>query len=384
MDEHDARAETDRAFEGLYRRHRVDVYRAAMRKTHDHHEAEDVTQTAFLDAYRAVLKGTRPELPRPWLLAIAENIRRRRFAASIRRPRPVPLDEDTVASPATRVEAESVLAALETLAPNQRSAFLLREVAGLSYAEIAAQLEVSLPAVQMLLFRARQSLRILLAAPDEKSSRLSSPAWLSWISTRWDVGSAGASAFGAAGAAAVVVAGVGAATPEASRRPVSVAPTRPALVVRHDVQTADAAPLVAVRAVAKQRVPQRAKPTHAAARTGAPPKLVRAKATPSAAAPATPSAAPVPSGDLGTGPVAPSASPAAAAAGSDGPSAPALVPTSTTLDAVVQPVSVPEVVTVPVLVPPPVEGTEVPALEVPTVPDVPVAVGITPPVLPGP
>lgn len=379
MDEqHARRAETDRAFEGLYRRHRVDVYRAAMRKTHDHHEAEDVTQTAFLDAYRAVLKGTRPELPRPWLLAIAENIRRRRFAASIRRPRPVPLDEDTTAAPAsTRIEAESVLAALETLAPNQRSAFLLREVAGLSYAEIAAQLEVSLPAVQMLLFRARQSLRILLAAPDEKSSRLYSPAWLSWVSTRWDVGSAGASAFGAAGAAAVVVAGVGAAAPSPAQRPASVAPTRPALVVKHDVQTADAAPLVAVRAVAKQRAPQRAKPTRAAARTtGTPPKLVRAQATPSAA--------PAPSVDLGAGPVAPSASPAAAAAGSDGPSAPALVPTSTTLDAVVQPVSVPEVVTVPVLVPPPVEGAEVPALEVPTVPDVPVAVGITPPVLPGP
>ena len=48
-------------FEGLYRSHHDEVYRAALRKLGDHHEAEDVTQAAFLDAYRAVLRGPKPD-----------------------------------------------------------------------------------------------------------------------------------------------------------------------------------------------------------------------------------------------------------------------------------------------------------------------------------
>ena len=44
-------------FERLYRRHRSDVYRAVLRDVRDADEAEDVTQIAFLDAYRALLRG---------------------------------------------------------------------------------------------------------------------------------------------------------------------------------------------------------------------------------------------------------------------------------------------------------------------------------------
>ena len=369
MDEHDARAETDRAFEGLYRRHRVDVYRAAMRRTHDHHEAEDVTQAAFLDAYRAVLRGTRPELPRPWLLAIAENVRRRRFAATIRRPVATALDEDATASrPSSREDTEDVLLALAALPENQRSAFVLREVAGLSYAEIAEQLGVSLPSVQMLLFRARKSLRTLLTEPDETGSRFYAPAWLSWVATRWEATSVGARAVGAASAAAVVVASVGSASPEPVQRLESASPARPAAVVRHAAATAQVASSLAADVVEPKSTPKRSQRARTAART-------------TAAAVVRPAAAPVP--HLGAGPVAPSAPPAAAAAKSDGPSAPALVPTSPTLSRVVKPVPVPITVAVPVPVPPSVEGVEVPALEVPTVPVLPVEVGSAPPVLPG-
>jgi DNA-directed RNA polymerase specialized sigma24 family protein len=85
-------------FEGLYRTHRNEVYRAALRKVGDHHEAEDVTQAAFLDAYKAVLRGSKPDLPRAWLLAIAENVRRRRFRTSLRRPREEPLRDESLPS----------------------------------------------------------------------------------------------------------------------------------------------------------------------------------------------------------------------------------------------------------------------------------------------
>ena len=71
-----ARAAVDLNFEELYRELRADVYRAALRKLGNAQDAEDVTQAAFADAYRAVLRGARPQSPRAWLLAISENVRR--------------------------------------------------------------------------------------------------------------------------------------------------------------------------------------------------------------------------------------------------------------------------------------------------------------------
>ena len=64
----------DEAFERLYRAHRREVYRFVLRDVGDPQEAEDVTQIAFLDAYRALARGNRPDEPRPggserpWLL----------------------------------------------------------------------------------------------------------------------------------------------------------------------------------------------------------------------------------------------------------------------------------------------------------------------------
>ena len=52
-----------------------------------------MTQAAFADAYRAVLRGARPQSPRAWLLAISENVRRRRFRTAQRRPREELVDD---------------------------------------------------------------------------------------------------------------------------------------------------------------------------------------------------------------------------------------------------------------------------------------------------
>src|SRR5829696_99983 len=75
---HNASVDADRSFERIYRRHRREVYGSVLRDVRDPDEAEDVTQAAFLNAFRAMRRGDTPEKPRAWLLTIARNVVRRR------------------------------------------------------------------------------------------------------------------------------------------------------------------------------------------------------------------------------------------------------------------------------------------------------------------
>ena len=151
----------DRGFERLYRRHVADVYHYALAVLRNPADAEDVTQTTFLNALRAYERGERPRAEQNWLIAIAHNVCRQRFRQSQRRPREVSLDED-VADHVVDEEAPSaddIRRALEQLAFNQRAALVMRELEGRSYADIADILGVSSGAVETLLFRARRALR---------------------------------------------------------------------------------------------------------------------------------------------------------------------------------------------------------------------------------
>jgi RNA polymerase sigma-70 factor, ECF subfamily len=161
------------AFERLYRRHRGDVYRFVLRDVRNPEEAEDVTQTAFLNAFRALQHGDAPEKPRAWLLTIAQNVARRRFRARAVRPQEVELDPELVAAaPQEGPSAAEIREALRHLRPNHRAAIVLREIGGLSYTEIGDTLGLSVSAVETLLFRARRALREELAAGEEHRLRV--------------------------------------------------------------------------------------------------------------------------------------------------------------------------------------------------------------------
>src|ERR687888_1708075 len=156
------RSRTDRAFERLYRRHLADVYRYSLAVMRNQADAEDVTQTTFMNAYRAFQRGERPEKPQNWLIAIAHNVCRQRFRQSARRPTEVSLDEDLGAALVDADDAptaDDIRRALGHLAFNQRAALVMRELEGRSYAEIAEILELSPSAVETLIFRARRALR---------------------------------------------------------------------------------------------------------------------------------------------------------------------------------------------------------------------------------
>jgi len=60
-------------------------------------EAEDVTQTTFLNAYRAMQAGAKPRRPHNWLIAIAHNTCRSSVRRAMRRPQEVPLGDDMLA-----------------------------------------------------------------------------------------------------------------------------------------------------------------------------------------------------------------------------------------------------------------------------------------------
>ncbi len=131
--------------ERLYREHRAGLVRLVERELHDHHDAEDVVQTAFLDAQRALERGTTPRHPRAWLAAIALNagrrLRRRRLNAEL-------LEEYAVREASAVPE---IHAALASLPREQRAAVVYRET--------AAEMGKSVNAVTMLLHRGRRRLR---------------------------------------------------------------------------------------------------------------------------------------------------------------------------------------------------------------------------------
>lgn len=356
------RRETERSFERLYRHHRDDVYRALLRELGNREDAEDVTQTAFLDAYRALSRGGRPLQPRAWLLRIAENARRRRFRAQPRGPEEARLEYEP-ASEEADVTAGELRDALERLPQNQRATLVLRELGGLSYAEIAARLELSVPAVQMLLFRARRALRAELEGERPLLAR-GLPAWPvpSWLAEAFSSpgGSLGVlpRAAGVVAAGATAAAMLPGATSEVKRQPARPQPrTVVADVVRPQPPTARR--VSATRAQSEprprpQQIRPRATPTRQS-RPAATPPTAHPPAAPPPAAPPPATAPPVAEEAPGPDPVPLPASELPAA-----PHAPPVVPPS------LPPVPAPALPTLPPL--PELPATPLPEAPVPAPP----------------
>ncbi|HEX2112632.1 MAG TPA: sigma-70 family RNA polymerase sigma factor [Gaiellaceae bacterium] len=162
------RHDVDGSFEAVYRTHLRDVYGFALGILGNPDDAEDVTQTTFMNAYRALRRGERVQNLRAWLLAIAHNVCRQRFRTAARRPQEVELDAEAAEAYAAEdaPTAEEIRNAIAKLGFNQRAVLVLREIEGLSYEEIAQTMGVSLSAVETLLFRARQAMREQLEAAE--------------------------------------------------------------------------------------------------------------------------------------------------------------------------------------------------------------------------
>src|ERR1043166_5372531 len=152
------------SIDNLFEAYSGRIYGYCLRRRPSREEAEDAVQQTFMNAHRGLRKGVRPRSGAAWLFKIAENVCRERRRSAWRRNRlEVVQDPDDMAGLAvaperTHDELAGLADALAELPPNQQRAILMREWQGLSYLEIAEQLEVTESAVETLLFRARRSL----------------------------------------------------------------------------------------------------------------------------------------------------------------------------------------------------------------------------------
>jgi RNA polymerase sigma factor (sigma-70 family) len=149
-----------RELDELYRLHAAEVFRYAYAVLGNRADAEDVTQTTFVNALRALERGEKPRKPTNWLITIAHNLIRQRFRQQQSRPVEVELDRDVAAAEDADdgPSIDDLVRALQRIPPTQRQALVLRELEGRSYNEIAALLGVSQSALEALIFRARRSL----------------------------------------------------------------------------------------------------------------------------------------------------------------------------------------------------------------------------------
>ena len=152
------------AFEAIVRETQRTLLRAAARVLGSREEALDVLQDAYVRAFDALVEGSFDGRSRvsSWLYRVVMNASLDALRARRRRPT-VPLPEAEPEASGDSAEVRVALAELgrmlDLLPADQRAALVLRELEGLSNAEVAEVLETSEGAIEQRLMRARATLR---------------------------------------------------------------------------------------------------------------------------------------------------------------------------------------------------------------------------------
>ena len=162
-----------RAFDLLVLKYQGRIGALVSRYVSDAGEVEDVTQEAFIKAYRALDKFRGDSAFYTWLYRIASNAAKNHLVAKGRRPGADTTIEDAEAFEQAGLISESstpeavvmseelaqvVTEAMNALPEELRAALTLRELEGLSYDDIAAVLECPVGTVRSRIFRAREAI----------------------------------------------------------------------------------------------------------------------------------------------------------------------------------------------------------------------------------
>jgi len=158
----------DRDFTDLYRSHLRDVYSYAYYRIGNHHDAEDLTEQTFLQAYRHFERAQRESNGRPlrpWLIRIAHNLAANYYRDRSRRPLTQLEDAAVLSAPhgteqmvEEREEVKEVLAGVSKLPDDRREALIMRFALGMDNREIARALGRSEGATKVLIHRAIKQL----------------------------------------------------------------------------------------------------------------------------------------------------------------------------------------------------------------------------------
>ncbi|MDR9433562.1 MAG: RNA polymerase sigma factor RpoE [Spiribacter sp.] len=163
-----------RAFDVLVLKYQHKLVKLISRYVHDHAEALDVAQEAFIKAYRALPRFRGDSSFYTWLYRIGINTAKNYLVSQGRRPP----DNDIDAQDAERYDIESrlkdhespealaqrdqvqetVMSAIDDLPEDLRTAIVLREFEGLTYDEIAQAMECPIGTVRSRIFRAREAI----------------------------------------------------------------------------------------------------------------------------------------------------------------------------------------------------------------------------------
>ena len=167
------KAKVDADFSDLYRAHLKDVYSYAYYRVGNHHDAEDLTEQTFLQAYRhyerAVAESDGRPL-RPWLIRIAHNLAANLYRDRSRKPQSRIEDSEMLRTTHTtedlvegRDELARILEGVKELPDDRREALIMRFALGMDNREIARAMGRTDGATKVLLHRAIKQLEEIVA-----------------------------------------------------------------------------------------------------------------------------------------------------------------------------------------------------------------------------
>ncbi|MFL5868635.1 MAG: RNA polymerase sigma factor [Thermoleophilaceae bacterium] len=170
-----AKAELDAAFSELYKAHLRDVYSYAYYRVGNHHDAEDLTEQTFLQAYRHFARAREESQGRPlrpWLIRIAHNLAANYYRDRSRRPQTNLDDAGALSTPHTteglvqeRDDLARILRGVQQLPDDRREALIMRFALDMDNREIARALGRSEGATKVLIHRAIRQLEESLKEP---------------------------------------------------------------------------------------------------------------------------------------------------------------------------------------------------------------------------
>ena len=162
------------AFDLLVLKYEHKIVNLVMRYVRDPETALDISQEAFIKAYRALPRFRGDSAFYTWLYRIAVNTAKNHLAAQRRRPADIELDlqdpdqyglhaklkeTDTPEAVALSDELQDILErAIQALPDDLRTAIVLRELDGMSYEEIAQTMDCPVGTVRSRIFRARDAI----------------------------------------------------------------------------------------------------------------------------------------------------------------------------------------------------------------------------------